>query len=82
VIKNELGGGGKGHVWGTGYLQYLHTSLCWGDQIERDHLENLGVDGRIILKMGLQEVRWRGTDWIALLQDRDRWRALVNAGIS
>jgi hypothetical protein len=29
--------------------------------------------------MDLQEVGWRGVDWIALAEDRDRWRALVNA---
>jgi hypothetical protein len=31
------------------------------------------------IKMDLREVRWRGIDWINLAQDRDRWRALVNA---
>ena len=30
-------------------------------------------------KMGLQEVGFEDMDWIDLAQDRDRWRALVNA---
>jgi hypothetical protein len=30
------------------------------------------------IKIDLQDVGW-GVDWIALAQDRDRWRALVNA---
>jgi hypothetical protein len=29
------------------------------------------------IKMDLPEVGWRGTDWIDLAHDRDRWRALV-----
>jgi hypothetical protein len=28
----------------------MHTGFCWGDLRDRDHLEDLGVDGRIILK--------------------------------
>jgi hypothetical protein len=31
------------------------------------------------MKMDLQEVGWRGTDWIDLAQHSDMWRALVNA---
>ena len=60
------------HVWG---IREENTGFWWVDLMERDHLEGLGVCGSFILKwMG-----WGGMDWIALAQDRDRWRTLVNA---
>jgi hypothetical protein len=31
------------------------------------------------IRMDLGEVGWGDVDWIGLGQDRDRWRALVNA---
>jgi hypothetical protein len=31
------------------------------------------------IKMALGEIGWGGVEWIYLAQDRDRWRALVNA---
>jgi hypothetical protein len=30
-------------------------------------------------KMNLAEIIWGGVDWIDAAQDRDQWRALVNA---
>jgi hypothetical protein len=32
-----------------------------------------------IIKMDLREIGWDCMDWIDLAQDRDQWRALVNA---
>jgi hypothetical protein len=31
------------------------------------------------IKIDLQEVGWNGVAWIDMAEDRDRWRALVNA---
>jgi hypothetical protein len=31
------------------------------------------------IEMDLREIGWDGVDWIGLAQDRDKWRALVNA---
>jgi hypothetical protein len=45
---------------------------------KRDHLKELNVDGRIILNYIFK--KWDGDmDLIDLAQNRDRWRALVNA---
>jgi hypothetical protein len=33
--------------------------------------DNINVD--------LMEVGWEGADWVGLVQDRDKWRGVVNA---
>ena len=44
-----------------------------------DLVEDPGVDGRIILRLIFSKLGGGGMDWINLAQDRDRWRALLNA---
>jgi len=46
--------------------------------MRRDHLEDLGVDGGVMLKWILKKWDVGGMDWIDVAQDRDRWRAVVN----
>ena len=62
------------HVWGTGEVR---TGFWWEDLRERDHLEDLGVDGRIILKRIFKKWDEEGMDWIDVAEDRDKCRALV-----
>ena len=62
-------------VWGR---KEAYTGFWWRNLRARDHLGDKGVDGNNI-KMDLQEVGCEGMDWIELAQDRDNWRALVNA---
>jgi len=52
--------------------------LLVGHLVERDHLEALEVDGRIVLQRIFKKCDGR-VDCIDLTQDRDGWRALVNA---
>jgi hypothetical protein len=34
------------------------------------------------IKINFREIGWDGVDWLDLAQDRDQWRALVNAVIN
>jgi hypothetical protein len=59
------------------WIAEMLTGFQWGKLRGEDHLEDPGIDGRIILKCILE--KWDGgTDSIDVVQDRDRWRALVN----
>jgi hypothetical protein len=49
----------------------LHKGFWWGDMKERDNLEDLDVNGNIILKFSSRS-GWGGMDWIDLAQNRDR----------
>ena len=64
------------HVWETGEL---HSGCWWGELRERDQLEDLGVDGRFILKW---IKTWDGggaCNGFYLARGKDRWRVLVSA---
>jgi hypothetical protein len=59
---------------GTGEV---HTKFWWENLREGDHLEDPGIDRRIILICIFE--KWDGgMKWIDLAQVRDRRRALVN----
>ena len=60
----------------------VYAEFWWGNPRERDHLEDPDVYGRIILLWNFRELGCGGMNWINLAQDRDRWRALVNAVIN
>jgi hypothetical protein len=47
------------HVWGSGEV---HTGFWWGDLRERDHLEDLGIDVKIVLKRILKKRERGGRD--------------------
>ena len=56
----------------------VHRNFWWGNLREGDHLENPGLDGRMILKLIFE--KWDGVmDWIGMAQESDRCRAVVNA---
>jgi len=50
------------HVWGSGEVR---TGFWWVDQRERDHFDDVGVGGRIILK------------WIFKKGDGEAWTGLI-----
>jgi hypothetical protein len=56
----------------------MHTGFWWGTLRERDLLEYIGVDLKIIVKLIFKKYNGE-VDWIDLAQDTDKWAAVVNA---
>jgi hypothetical protein len=54
------------------------TGIWWESPKENDHLKDQGICGRMESKWTLGRLAG-GVEWIYLAQDRDRWRAVVNA---
>jgi len=64
------------HIWGRGEV---YTGFWWGKPEGKRPLGRPRRGWEDNNKIDLQEVGCGGMDWIELAQDRDRWRALVNA---
>ena len=64
------------HVWGKGVI---HRGFWWGDPKEVEHLQDLSLDGKIILKWIFKKIERGRIDWLHTAEDGDGWLTLVNA---
>jgi hypothetical protein len=56
----------------------VYAGFWYGNFRERYYFGDTGLNGRIILRWIC--TKWKGgMDWIDVVQDKDRWRALVKA---
>jgi hypothetical protein len=64
------------HTWERGET----CTGFWCESLrEKDHLKDQGIDGRMRSKWTFGRLVAGVWEWIHLAQDRDHWRALVNA---
>ena len=75
--QEEGGGRDIWHVWGR-WERRARSS--WGNLREKGHLEDLGLDGSIILNVPL--INRMVVGWIDLVRYTDKLRALVNAVVN
>jgi hypothetical protein len=56
-------------------------NIMLGNENERDDFEDLGVDGRIILKckVDVKEACCKGVEWTNVTQNMKLWRDFVKA---
>ena len=71
VIKSRrMRWAGTYHIWGRGEV---YTGFWWGNLRARDHLEDAGIDGRIILRCIFS--KWDSGIWTGLM-----WFRIVTVG--
>ena len=60
-VNEKWDGRGMWHVWG----KEVYIGFWWGDLTESDNVEDLVMDGRIILKLIFK--KWDGNAWTGLV---------------
>ena len=62
---------------------YWRIRFWWGNVSERDHLEDLSINGKVAaFSMNFKGIVYEGVDWIELAQHRERRRAFVNTAVN
>jgi hypothetical protein len=60
----------------------MYTERWWETLKERDHLEDIGMEKRNVIKWVLKQTVGGREMWIDLVLETESWQALVNAVIN